>query len=57
MLEARALAAQRVAVEINDRLLALQKAGIASSTGEAVASPAIFGAAASADSLEDGEPC
>ena len=57
VLEARALAAQRVAVEINDRLLALQKAGIASTAGEAAASPAILGAAASANSLEDEVPC
>jgi hypothetical protein len=37
VLEARALTAQRVAIEINDRLLALQEAGVASSTGESAA--------------------
>lgn len=36
VLEARALAAQRVAIDIHDRLLALQKAGIVSHTGELV---------------------
>jgi hypothetical protein len=32
-LEARALVAQRVAIEIHDRLIALQKAGVASNEG------------------------
>jgi hypothetical protein len=34
-LEARALVAQRVAIEIHDRLIALQKAGVVSDTCDA----------------------
>ena len=37
VLEARALVAQRVAMEIHDRLIALQKAGVTSSEGDASA--------------------
>ena len=37
VLEARALVAQRVAIEIHDRLIALQKAGVVSDAGDASA--------------------
>ena len=37
VLEARALVAQRVAIEIHDRLIALQKAGVVSDAGDAPA--------------------